>query len=195
MSTWIIFRTCADSISIPLQVRGVVVLQSPLTSTPRLASSALSSLNARSCRELAEALLLTRCCAGKGRTSDNGASTGLRTIRLARCLGSFPPNKRAMLKSDWLPQTWHLSCGLSLITSHCAQSTAFSNATALRTRLGGETHSTADPFITEPPRSDFSCMFLLPRPLLLPLFRSFQLRLPVELRLPVYHHSDITSVL
>jgi hypothetical protein len=36
-----------------------------------------------------------------------------------------------MLKSEGLPQTWQVSCGLSLITSQSAQNTAFRKLTAL----------------------------------------------------------------
>jgi hypothetical protein len=128
--------------------------QSPPTSAPRLVSPAASSANASSCREPAPALLLGRCCFGKARTAFDGeTSAGTRVIRAVRCLGSFPPSTRAMLNRDWLPQTKHLSCGLSLITSHSAHNTAFCKATVLRTRLGSEMRSTADPSITEPPRS------------------------------------------
>jgi hypothetical protein len=53
-------------------------------------------------------------------------------MRTARCLGRFPPNTRAMLTSERLPQTRQVSWGLSLTTSHSAHKTAFCSATGLR---------------------------------------------------------------
>jgi hypothetical protein len=48
-------------------------------------------------------------------------------------LGSLPPSIRAMLNSEWLPQTRQVSCGLSLTTSHSTHKTAFCSGTAFRT--------------------------------------------------------------
>ena len=51
---------------------------------------------------------------------------------------------------EWLAHTRHVSCGLSLTTSHSAHSTAFCNATALRTRPRSAALSTTRALITEP---------------------------------------------
>src|ERR1700722_10491067 len=55
-----------------------------------------------------------------------------------------------MLNSERLPQTRHVSSGLSLTTSHSAHNTAFCKATALRHRPFSAPSSTCEPFITEP---------------------------------------------
>jgi len=73
-----------------------------------------------------------------------------RTTKVARSLGRFPPNIRAMLNRERLPQTRHVSWGRSLTTSHSAHRTAFCSATALRRRPAGELPSTWEPFTTEP---------------------------------------------
>lgn len=53
----------------------------------------------------------------------------------ALCAGSVPPSTHDTLNSERLPQTQQVSCGLSLITSQSAQSTAFCKQTALRFEL------------------------------------------------------------
>jgi len=95
------------------------------------------------------AFLRTRCILGKARTSSGIWGSWIRaSIRVARFLERFPPNTRAMLKSERLPQTRHISWGLSLTTSHSAHNTAFCSATALRTRPRSGAPSTSEPFIT-----------------------------------------------
>src|SRR5713226_8772399 len=55
-----------------------------------------------------------------------------------------------MLNSEGLPQTRHLSCGLSLTTSHSAHRTAFCRATAFRGRRTTGRSFAYRSFITEP---------------------------------------------
>jgi hypothetical protein len=120
---------------------------------PHSTSSVSLSSRGMSCREPTVALLLGLWGLGKVNTTDGGViSDASSAIKLARSFGRFPPNMRAMLKSDRLPQTRHVSFGLSLTTSHSAHSTAFCNATALRTRPRSGALSTTEPFITEPPQ-------------------------------------------
>src|SRR5580692_1485147 len=61
-----------------------------------------------------------------------------------------------MLNSERLPQTRHVSCGLSLTTSHSAHNTAFCKATALRHRLLSGPSSACEPFMTEPRKTSLT---------------------------------------
>src|SRR5258708_1562389 len=60
-----------------------------------------------------------------------------------------------MLNTERLPQTRHVSCGLSLTTSHSAHNTAFCRAIALRRRLLSGA-SACEPFITEPRKTSLT---------------------------------------
>src|ERR1700733_4082531 len=61
-----------------------------------------------------------------------------------------------MLNSERLPQTRHVSCGLSLTTSHSAHNPAYCKATALRHRPFSAPSSTCEPFITEPRKTSLT---------------------------------------
>src|ERR1700678_1079005 len=61
-----------------------------------------------------------------------------------------------MLNSERLPQTRHVSCGLSLTTSHSAHNTAFCKATAFNHRLLSGASSKYGPFITEPRKTSLT---------------------------------------
>ncbi len=85
-------------------------------------------------------------------------STGCRKVAggvavvtsIARSRGSVPPNVRAMLNRERLPQTQQRSCGLSLTTSQSAHSTALLREIAFS---GGSFTpiSTTASFICSPP--------------------------------------------
>jgi len=90
------------------------------------------------------------CGLGNSRTTFRVGSAGLASTSRARFLGSLPPNTRAILNKEWLPQTMQVSCGLSLTTSHSAHKTAFSSGTVFRTRGRNLVPSSPEPFITEP---------------------------------------------
>lgn len=73
-----------------------------------------------------------RLC-GIRRTSEiigrSGMGSRASTIS-ALCTGSVPPRTHDKLINERLPQTRQVSCGLSLMTSQSAQSTALRNQTA-----------------------------------------------------------------
>jgi hypothetical protein len=70
----------------------------------------------------------------KRRTSEIAGLSELGTqvsTNCTLCTGSVPPRTQDKLNNERLPQTQQVSCGLSLITSQSAQSTAFCKQTAL----------------------------------------------------------------
>ena len=72
---------------------------------------------------------------GNRRTSEIAVLSELGTqvsTNCALCTGSVPPRTQDKLNNERLPQTQQVSCGLLLITSQSAQSTAFCKQTALR---------------------------------------------------------------
>ena len=92
----------------------------------------------------------SRCGLGNSRTTFRVGSAGLGITSRARFFGRLPPNTRAILNKEWLPQTMQVSCGLSLTTSHSTHKTAFSSGTVFRTRGRNLVPSSPEPFITEP---------------------------------------------
>jgi len=101
--------------------------------------------------------LRTSCRVGKFNTSlatSVGDSEVWRSLAAARFRARLPPSTREMLNRDRLPQTRHLSCGLSVTQSHSAHKTAFCRQTALKDRSCPPLSLSVDEsFITEPPRA------------------------------------------
>src|SRR5207249_8758426 len=120
---------------------------------PRSTSSVSFSSRARTGSSRDPTLALLRSLSGWGNlktTSHDETPTASWAIKLARSLGSLPPNIRAILNSDGLPQARQVACGLSLTTSHSAHKTAFCSGTALRTRERWPEPPVPERFITEP---------------------------------------------
>ena len=113
-------------------------------------------------RTIVQRYELTAClrqrlwCLGKLSTTSCRTSSVSEGAKAVRFCGRLPPNIRAMLNSERLLQTRHVSCGLSLTTSHSAHNTAFCRAIAVRHRPLSGASSTYEAFITEPRKTSLT---------------------------------------
>jgi hypothetical protein len=90
--------------------------------------------------------------AGKLKTTPGKrCSVALASTKVGHLPARLPPSTRDILKSEWLPQTRHLSCGLSLTQSQSAHKTAFCKATALKGRIPSTVPALSESRIAQPP--------------------------------------------